>query len=402
MRDFFWSLYRSSPQVQGLAFRYEKAGLTVRNEPIPWSADAVHVEALVRFPGHVVKRKSDFLLQIKGPVAPPAVSPTTFHRHETSDGFRIEFRLPALGQTAQVGLYWRAQLLSQAVLPILSPVEFLENLRLESSTIYARLGPYTVPCRTIVGNQCQGLLAGGLLTSPTSLLPLLDLELNLELVDPRTGAVQPTPVRLASSQLLCNQALLCLMVPRRPRRTGSWLVRWRIQERELACSELRLVSPRAFRASLFVSDSRYVVQAKDGASLVTGHLAGLQDRNRVGPCFLVASREPGMAGLCPLQVRVHLEGSTRTPVALEQDLLVTDGPSPCLPGTLAAEELAQVTAFELLTGEHSLGILSLSPAPTAGFTSEGGFKPPDTYAWNRIAEEELNDRLNKLTDIPLE
>ncbi len=402
MREFFWSLYRSSPQAQALAFRYERAGLSVRNEPIPWNADAVHVEALVRFPGNVAKRKTDFTLQAKGGTAQAPIGPVTFHRHEHSDGFRLEFRLPPPRQTTQVSLYWRQRLLSQAMLPVLNPAEFIDNLRLESATVYARLGLCTVPCRTVVGSQCQGLLAGGLITSPTSLLPLLELELTVELIDPRTGSVQTTPVRLVNSQLLANHALLCLMLPRRPRRSGSWLVRWQVQGRELARNELRVVSPRVFRNSLYIADSRYVVQGRDGAATVTTHVSTPGERSRLGPCFLVASREPGMAGLCPLQIRVHLEGSGRAPVALEQELLVTDGPSLYLPGTISAEELTHVTAFELTTGEHSLGILSLCPAPTAGFTSEGGFKPTETYAWNGIAEEELAERLNKLTDIPLE
>ena len=36
-------------------------------------------------------------------------------------------------------------------------------------------------------------------------------------------------------------------------------------------------------------------------------------------------------------------------------------------------------------------MLSLCPAPTAAFTSEGGFKPPHDFTWSAAAEEEMND-----------
>jgi hypothetical protein len=47
-------------------------------------------------------------------------------------------------------------------------------------------------------------------------------------------------------------------------------------------------------------------------------------------------------------------------------------------------------------------LLSTSPAPTANFTSEGGFKTPEDYGWSLAAEEELADRLGKLMEIPLD
>jgi hypothetical protein len=46
-----------------------------------------------------------------------------------------------------------------------------------------------------------------------------------------------------------------------------------------------------------------------------------------------------------------------------------------------------------------LGVLSLCPAPTAAFTSEGGFKPPHEFTWSAAAEEEMAERLNRLLDL---
>jgi hypothetical protein len=43
-------------------------------------------------------------------------------------------------------------------------------------------------------------------------------------------------------------------------------------------------------------------------------------------------------------------------------------------------------------------VLSLCPAPTATFNSEGGFKPYHDYTWSAAAEEEMNERLNRLLE----
>jgi hypothetical protein len=83
---------------------------------------------------------------------------------------------------------------------------------------------------------------------------------------------------------------------------------------------------------------------------------------------------------------------------LEQDLLITDGPAPFVPGTVDAAEVAQMTAFELRAGGKTLGSLPLSPAPIAAFDAEGGFKPPPEYGWSTAAEDQLQEKLAKLLE----
>jgi hypothetical protein len=83
---------------------------------------------------------------------------------------------------------------------------------------------------------------------------------------------------------------------------------------------------------------------------------------------------------------------------LEQQVLITDGPSLVAPGTLDAGDLHQVNGFELTVRGQVLGSLSLCPAPTANFTAEGGFKPPHEFNWTAAAGEEMNERLNRLME----
>jgi hypothetical protein len=69
------------------------------------------------------------------------------------------------------------------------------------------------------------------------------------------------------------------------------------------------------------------------------------------------------------------------------------------PGTLEVGDLGGVSAFDLRHGSHSLGLLALSPVPTAAFTSEGGFKGPvGDFLWTPAADEELSERLNRLVN----
>src|SRR5256885_14898330 len=44
MHDF-WPMNRHGPQPQALHYSYEKAGLSLHDQPIPWNAEAVVVEA---------------------------------------------------------------------------------------------------------------------------------------------------------------------------------------------------------------------------------------------------------------------------------------------------------------------------------------------------------------------
>ena len=105
-----------------------------------------------------------------------------------------------------------------------------------------------------------------------------------------------------------------------------------------------------------------------------------------------------MAGLCPLRVTAQVPGAVQPPVLLEQDVLVTDGPTMVVPGTLDPGDLEQVSGFDLTLKGRSLCLLPLCPAPAAAFNAEGGFKAPPDYSWSLAADEELNERLSRLLE----
>jgi hypothetical protein len=392
VRDL-WPMTRSSPQSQALYYSYEKGGLTVADQPIPWNAEAVLVEALLRLPTGVSRRKGDFTLICPGREPAPV---DQLRRQEGDDRYRLTFRIPPPTATTVTQICYRDHVLGEVKLPFLSRDEFIGSLRLQTPTLYVRMGEETVACQTFVATQCRGLVAGGLLTSPTSLAPLRDLDLQVEFRCERGTQVWRVPACLASSQLAGRQALLTVAPRRHPRRLGAWTATWLLGDRPLASQRIRGISQSQFRRSLRLSDTRFVVQAVDATVRLTRQAPAAEGGVRVGPCFLVSSAELGMAGLCRLRVAAQVSGALAPPLLLEQDVLITDGPAMVAPGTLDAVDLAQVTGFELTLKGRILGVLSLRPAPTATFTNEGGFRPPSEFNWSPAAEEEMTERLNRL------
>ncbi len=212
-----WPLYRISPQPQALHYSYEKAGLTLHDQPIPWNAEAVLVEAMLRLPPGAGRRKGDFSLRLPGQ---PPVPADQLRRQDGDERYGILFRLPPPTATTAAEILYRTHVLGQLTLPFLSREEFLRNLRLHLPTLFVRIGAENVACQTFVASQCRGLLANAVLISPTSLVPILDLELQVEFRCERGGTFHRTPVRLCSSQLAGRQALVAVMPRRHPRRIG--------------------------------------------------------------------------------------------------------------------------------------------------------------------------------------
>jgi hypothetical protein len=283
-------------------------------------------------------------------------------------------------------------------LPVLQRLDFLSNLRLQNATVAVRLGDETVACQTFVSPQCKGLLASAVLASSTSLAPLADLDLHLEWRLEKESEGKRIPIRLSSSQLKGKHALLTVCPPSRPKRTGVFVAIWKVGDQVLASQRVKAISKAQFLRSLRISETRLVVQTAAGDIRLSRQMPPLPGITRIGPCFLVSSSEVGMAGTCQMSVRGQLPDGFQAPDLLEQEVLVTDGPAPFVPGTLEAQDVAQMKAFEVWAGTRSLGVLPLTAAPVAAFDTEGGFKTLPDYSWSSVAEDQLQEKLAKLLE----
>src|ERR1700730_8345841 len=91
-----WHMHKTRPRPQALHFSYEKAGLAVNDQPIPWNADVVVVEALVsRLANPASRRKADYQIRFAGqePVRADCLRPEDGSA-ASEDRFRVFFRLP--------------------------------------------------------------------------------------------------------------------------------------------------------------------------------------------------------------------------------------------------------------------------------------------------------------------
>src|SRR5208283_3161475 len=216
-----WPITRISHRPQALHFSFEKAGLTLHDQAIPWNAEAVQVEVLLLPSPH--RSKADFKLRLGAQFFPAE----GLRREEGSNQQRLFFRVPTPTQTVSAEVLWRNTSLGQLTLPVLGQEEFLTNLRVQLPTLFARIGKQSVACQTFVSSQCKGLMASIVLTSPTSLVPLLDMGLQVEFRSERTGAVVNIPAPLTSSQLTGKQALVTVVPPKLPRRIDTWSATWK-------------------------------------------------------------------------------------------------------------------------------------------------------------------------------
>jgi hypothetical protein len=384
---------RSRPSGQAVHLRYEKAGLVLYDAPVPWNADAAVVEVILRLPP-AARQKTDYLFRVPGREPIP---PESLRRDDADDRrYRLLFRFPVPLGSTPTELLWKHHLLATVPVPVLSPGEFLANLRLATPTLSVRVGGQSVAARTFVAAQCKGLTAAAVLGSPTSLAPLADLGLRVVFRAERSGAEYAVPVPLTGAQLAAREALVTASPPKAPRRSGGYSAAWYVGERELGALAAQAVSGPRFVQSLRVSDARFLAADKLGPPRVCRHMPPPGDAARVGPCFVLHSREPGMAGLVTLRVHALRSGADSPAAVMEQPVLVTDGPTVFAPGLLDAADLAGLTGFELRHKQQVLGLLSLNPVPTAGFTSEGGFRPPPDFAWTPTADDELHERMMKL------
>ncbi len=379
------------PWLEEMLVGYEKGGLAVFGEPIPWNASTILVEALVWGRGLDETRKEDFSLRLpRSRVLLPA---TATPREEGRT--LISFRLPPIQQETWAEFCWRSYSLRRIELLYLSAQEFLQGLQLRSPTLLARYGDHHIACHAGAPGACDGLLTSAFLTSPTSLLPILDLDLRLEVANHALGLAQTILLESTASQLTAPQALVCRALRPPPEGSTPLSVRWMVADRTLGQAEFVPVSQGAFEESLYVVDAGYLYRRPDHSLILSRYLPHATPGSLLGGCFYLASRQCGFAGYCPVEVCCRAFDSDSSSIVLAQQVLVLDRPSPLLIPPAVIEELPQCV-LELFSRGRKLATLPVFPCPQATFTSEGGIQEQPNFQWTEAAEWELANRLEQL------
>lgn len=385
-------VYRLHRSPYSVRVRYESLGQISSDLPVPWTADAVLLEVAMPLPT-VARRKADFTLLF--PEASPI--PAELIRSEPDGRYLLGFRIVSPLPGPQATLHWRGRAICPVRIPLVSESAFLAGLSLAAPTVGVRLAGQVVVAREFVATRCQGLQASAMLRSKYRLAPLGELGLAVAFQHLPSGWTTTVPIPLTAEQQAATETLITAVCPRLPRRIGTWRIAWRIAGTEWAVKHLEAISPRAFEDSLRVLTTRFAVRDRTGHMQVHSHLPPLAAVGQLGPCFVVHSTRPGAAGVCNLVVHSTARGDHRSVHTSQHTLLVTDAPTLLAPGFVPVGELSLLAEFGLWVNGRQLSTVSLSPVPSACYTAEGGYKPPPEFAWTAAAEEELLQRLSRLS-----
>lgn len=378
------------PSLVALHYAYEKAGLRIDNQPIPWNAEAILVLGHFRISSRLRLAPHDFCLTMEP--GHPRWFPLELDPQGTS--LRVTFRLPALAGSLVVTIVWRGRPVCSLTIPRVGEADFLRHLAVQLPTVGLIMGDQTVACQSYVASQVQGAVASAILSSATSLVPLLDLQPILEVAPDKHPMPLRFPLSLNPRQLADRQALVNVCIPKTVVK-HPWNVAWIIAGRTMARQPLRPMPASALSRSLRVLGLRYLVETPSGNWQVAHALPAPRECRRLGPCFILGSAEAGLAGWSTLQTKyLGQDGSTR--FIGQENFLLREGPNPFVPGTVSAEDVVHGERFELWSGKRCLGKLSLRVAPQSKFTAEGAFEPVSDFTWSPAAESQLQERLNTL------
>ena len=149
---------RLASQPQSLYFRCEKGGLTLENQPVPWSAEAVIVEALLR---SAAGRPQTRRLHLRVPGFEP-IPADILKTDEVGQRHRLYFRFPVPKATGTAELMWKEPSLGRVEIPVVTPEQFLSELRLNLPTAFVSVEGRSVAAQTFVTTQQKGLSASGI------------------------------------------------------------------------------------------------------------------------------------------------------------------------------------------------------------------------------------------------
>lgn len=382
----------------GLHVRYEMAGLILDVLPIPQNASAVIVEANVRLPAKTPHQEQDFTLRWQSDDPPRPAE--LLVQADAKSTLRIFFRVPVPGSSCKAKIYWRQHLLGEVEIPLIGMAAVADGITVEMPGVHVTLGNQAIATRAFLPAQAQGIFATALVRSQHLLASALDLDLRIELRSELGKSLDVFHIALTDEQMRQRATLTSVALPR-TRGVDDYELSWQVMHRCIHKLRFRTVSKKTFLRSLRISATRFQVKTIDGTSQTVRVLPCRDGRllldgiASIQPMFFVTSSETGVAGVAPFTLRALID-NTVTTVAMQDDVLVTDGLRGMMLGTLPVNELHRVKHFTLVCGDTILGNLPLVPAPTAEFTGEGGFAPLDDFLWSPAADAELKDRLGKL------
>lgn len=378
--------------LRSYQWSYQLFGLMVEADVIPWAAEAVRLEIVLAESELLLSRRTDFTL--RGLNAAPL--PCQHIQCLQPGLYRLEFCFPPLlTWPSAVQFWWRDYCLLHLTLPRLTQEDYLRSVRWRSWGVTMRWCQRTVTARSFSRRSLRGLAAIVLVSSPHRLLPLASLQPHLLVQGLPSGPQFDLPLILTGTQQLDTEALL--VVPFPPALLESEQCRWQwcIAGYPVHAETITFLSPQDWEPRVTLRDACFFLNTSRGWVRHT-EVQPPPDSVPFAPCFLLQA-PTGSAGLIPLTLYAHTSQTPRLRRLRHERVLISDAPTPYIPGLFQIQDFPQPTSLELRHGRRILGTLSLSRVPQARFTAEGGFRQVPELTWTESAEAELWERLQRLS-----
>ncbi len=381
---------RARPRAISATIGFERMGVTRWESPVPWTADALVLDILLRGPV-AANRKQDFSLRL-----PSVTFLADALRPDADDRYRITFRFLVPAASRRADLLWRGRVFATISVPVLTPGEFLAALTASGSTLTVQMAGSALAATSFVPDSSDGLVASAVLRCRMELTPLAELGLKAVFTDDLTARPHAVPVTLSAAQLNRTEAVVAALCPESTRRAGGWWVSWVAGDRTLTTQRLQAIPVARFEAGVRLLETRFALLDAGGSVRTVKLPPSLTGVSSVGPCFVLSSSDAGAVGVCRFEVLGVNAGDPCPLIVREAEVVVADSPTLFVPGLFDPVEVGRVSGFELRLRGRLLGVASLRPVPTAAINAEGAFTPPADFAWTSAADDELVDRLRRL------
>ena len=123
MREF-WLPTTTGILLRSFEFHYKSGGQSFRDQPIPWNADELAVEALLQVGSRRSVQAADLVLRVE---SGETYFPESLRLDVETGAPRVSFRVPVPGESIVVQLFYRNWTLGQLTLSVLSQKRFLKS-----------------------------------------------------------------------------------------------------------------------------------------------------------------------------------------------------------------------------------------------------------------------------------
>jgi hypothetical protein len=378
--------------LRSLRWSYELAGLIIECDAIPWLAEGVRLEITLAGTELLISRRSDFTL--RGPDQTPL--PCQDIQRLPGGLYQLHFRLAfETRPPQQLQLCWRDFTLLSLNVPLVNLDDYLRSLHWRSWGLTLRWGEKAVSAHCFSRRALRGLAAAVLVRSPYRLAPLAALQPQLLLQGWPNGPCHEAPLFLNASQQRDTEACLVTPVPQSLLSSERCQLFWHIQGRCWHTESVQFLPAHDWESQVCVREAFFLIS--HGNNWIRQREApSFQNPKPFAPCFVLQA-PTGSAGLLPLTLYAHTPQRPSARRLRRECVLVTDAPTPYLPGLFHTQDFPTLTSLELRHGSRLLSTLTLSLTPHAHFTAEGGFTQMPDLTWSEATDAELWERLQRLS-----